>query len=215
MAAQHLKLRLAAIQSELAGAPPGFVFLAGNSHAELLGSEALDDRRLVNGGIGGTTARGYAAQLDRLTASTRASVAILWVGTNDILRGRISPLADVRCESFDASVIRIVTWMHAMADAVFIAAVPPIGTTDVDREPTAIAAYCARLERLSADHGCRYFDPFVDIRDGTTGWARPGTMQDDGVHLADYRHLRDAVASLLGSVTKAPAHPGSGVGGAG
>lgn len=213
IAARHLEQRLASIKSELAAASPGFVFLVGNSHAELLGPDAIEGCRVVNGGIGGTSARGYAAQLCHLPFSTRASVAVLWIGTNDILRGRISPLSDARGERFDASVARIVTWLGARADAVLVAAVPPIGTTDADREPAAVLAYCARLERLSADHGCRFFDPFSDIRDGMTGWARPGAMQDDGVHLADYRHLRVALASFLGGMVTEPQHARNGTDG--
>ena len=57
-----------------------------------------------------------------------------------------------------------------VAVAVLVAAVPPIGPeARTGRDPAAVAAYTAILERLCARHGCRVFDPFAELRDGEPG----------------------------------------------
>ena len=67
-----------------------------------------------------------------------------------------------------------------------IAAVPPIDATAARKlEPAAVAVYSAELAGLCRRRGCRYVDPFADLRDGAGGLARAGALED-GLHLADY-----------------------------
>ncbi|KQP42975.1 hypothetical protein ASF49_01145 [Methylobacterium sp. Leaf104] len=189
LAGEHLMRRLPAIRAALSAAQPGFVFLAGNSHAELLGT--LLARRLprvVNGGIGGTSARRYAAELDGLTFPVRAGVAVLFLGTNDILR-HAAPLSQSTLGGFEAAAARSLERLRANADLVLVAAVPPIGPeARADRDPAAVAAYSAALRGLCARHGCRFFDPFAALRDGEAGLTTQ-TAPPDGVHLRDYEAL--------------------------
>ena len=57
---------------------------------------------VVNGGIGGTSARRYAGAIDGLAFPVRAGVAVLFVGTNDILR-RADPLSARMAGGFAAA----------------------------------------------------------------------------------------------------------------
>lgn len=189
LASEHLMQRLPAIRAALSAAQPGFVFLAGNSHAELLGNVLA--RRLpavVNGGIGGTSARRYAAELDGLSVPVRAGVAVLFLGTNDILR-HAAPLSERTLGGFEAAASRSLEWLRANADLVLVAAVPPIGPeAQADRDPAAVAAYSTALRDLCDRHGCRFFDPFADLRDGEAGLTTQAAPPD-GVHLRDYEAL--------------------------
>lgn len=196
LAREHLDRRLPEIRAALAGARPGFVFLAGNSHAEIVGPLLAGRTPLVNGGIGGTSARGYAAQLDRLSFGARARVAVLIVGTNDILR-RADPLSERTRSGFEAAVARIVDRLRAHADRVLVAAVPPLGPEAAAiRDPAAVAAYNETLRGLCERHGCRFIDPFAGLRDGEPGLTSQAAPPD-GVHLRDYDGLADALAALL------------------
>ncbi|MGU3360601.1 SGNH/GDSL hydrolase family protein [Methylobacterium sp. M6A4_1b] len=189
LADAHRTQRLPAIRAALSAARPGFVFLAGNSHAELIGDLlALRLPGLVNGGIGGTSARRYAAELDGLTFPVQAGVAVLFLGTNDILR-RAAPLSAGTLGGFEAAAARSLERLRANADLVLVAAVPPIGPeARADRDPAAVAVYSAALRGLCARHGCRFFDPFAALRDGEAGLTRQAAAPD-GVHLRDYAAL--------------------------
>lgn len=193
---EHLDRRLPEIRAALATARPGFVFLAGNSHAEIVGTALARRMPVVNGGIGGTSARGYAAQIDALPFDSRAGVAVLFVGTNDILR-RADPTAESVRSGFEAAAARIVDWLRARADRVLVAAVPPLGPEAAAiRDPAAVAVYTAALRSLCERHGCRFFDPFADLRDGEPGLTTQAAPPD-GVHLRDYDALAAALAALL------------------
>ncbi len=50
-------------------------------------------------------------------------------------------------------------------------------------------ALCDRL-------GCTYADPFADLRDGDTGFAKPGALRD-GLHLAKFRPALAALGPAL------------------
>ncbi|KQP59934.1 hypothetical protein ASF41_09530 [Methylobacterium sp. Leaf111] len=196
IAEAHLAARLPAIRAALAAARPGFVFLAGNSQAELLGAAMARRPDVVNGGIGGTSARRYAGAIDGLAFPVRAGVAVLFVGTNDILR-RADPLSARMAGGFAAATGRIVTWLAANADRVLVAAVPPIGPeAGAERDPAAVAGYTALLRDLCARQGCRVFDPFADLRDGPPGLTTRA-VPPDGVHLRDYDILAAGLETHL------------------
>ncbi|WP_197430591.1 MULTISPECIES: SGNH/GDSL hydrolase family protein [Methylobacterium] len=196
LAREHLDRRLPEIRTALAQAQPGFVFLAGNSHAEIVAPALARRVLLVNGGIGGTSARGYAAQLDALPFSARAGTAVLFVGTNDILR-RADPLSESTRAGFEAAAARIIDWLRAHADVVLVAAVPPLGPEAAAiRDPAAVDAYSAVLRSLCERHGCRFLDPFAGLRDGGPGLTTQAAPPD-GVHLRDYDRLAADLAALM------------------
>nr|WP_246732879.1 SGNH/GDSL hydrolase family protein [Methylobacterium sp. BTF04] len=196
VAEAHLARRLPVIRAELDAAEPGFVLLAGNSHAEILGNALARRLPVVNGGIGGASARRYATQLDALPFRARAGVAMLFLGTNDILR-TAAPLSKGTLGGFEAAVTRILAWLRTNADVVLVAAVPPIGPeAQRERDPAAVAAYTAVLRSVCERNGCRLFDPFAGLRDGETGLTTQALPQD-GVHVRDYDAVARDLATLL------------------
>jgi hypothetical protein len=198
---RHRRARWAVIASELARARPGYVLLAGDSHAELLGTPDFG-RPVVNGGVGGIRTAEYAADLARLRGVPRAGLAVLFIGTNDTVSLR-EPGSARRRHAFDADAARVVGWLRAHADAVLVAAIPPVrpavpGYLDAP----ATLLYSERLERAASLHGCAYIDPFAALRDGDPARMRAGVETDPGgCHLADYglleRALAPAVAAAL------------------
>ncbi|MFC6775311.1 SGNH/GDSL hydrolase family protein [Methylobacterium gregans] len=200
LAREHLDRRLPAIRAALAEATSGFVFLAGNSHAEIVGTALARWMPVVNGGIGGTSARGYAAQLDALVFGARAGTAVLFVGTNDILR-RADPLSEATRSGFEAAAVRILDWLCAHADRVLVAAVPPLGPEAAAiRDPAAVDTYTAALRSLCEQRGrrfsCRFFDPFAGLRNGEPGLTTQAAPPD-GVHLRDYDSVAAELAALM------------------
>ena len=203
----HREARLPAIREALRVAVPGAVLLVGNSHAEMLGYPDFAGRPCLNAGIGGITADGYADVLAHLADDpARAAVAILFVGTNDLLRYRrpLRPEAEVR---FATDVDRILRRLGRWADRVVVAAVPPIGLRNTGHDPDAVAVYSTVLERRCAVHAHIYVDPFAAMREAALpGRARCG-LHADGVHLADYGLFGRQVAALVAAHANGVAGP--------
>jgi hypothetical protein len=196
LATAHLSRRLPVIRAALEAAAPGFLFVAGNSHAELLGGALSRTVPVVNGGVGGASARRYAQLVDALPFPVRAGVAILIVGTNDILRSG-APLSAATIAGFETAATRLLAWLRTNAETVLVAAVPPLGPeARMDRDPVAVGAYTAILKSLCTRSGCRFFDPFADLRDGEAGLTSQAALPD-GVHLRDYDALAATVLTWL------------------
>lgn len=192
----HQATRLREIQAALDGAPPGYLLLAGDSHAELTGRHGLGGLPLVNAGIGGMSARGCALHLPQLHVPVRARVAMLFTGANDIM-ARAAPLSPSTAAGFEAAVTTLLGWLGQHADQVVVLAVPPITPLPhAPRELAAVGGYSSLLSWLADRHGCTFADPYAALRNGTSGLARPGTLSD-GAHLADYGALADALLALL------------------
>lgn len=197
LAGAHLARRLPEIRAALDAAKPGFAFVAGNSHAELLGDALARRIPVVNGGIGGASARLYARQVDALRFRVPAGVAVLMLGTNDILR-RAAPRSAVTLAGFEAAATRILGWLRANAETVLVAAVPPLGPeAEAERDPLAVAAYSTALRHLCERTGCEFFDPFAEFRDGGPGLTTRAAPPD-GVHLRDYDGLAASLVTRLG-----------------
>ena len=190
-------MRFPLIQRELDAAEPGFALILGDSHAEFLCGHPLGPRPVVNGGVGGIGIGGYAARLAELRAPSQAGVAVMILGSND-LSVRVRPLSPEGISRFEAAALSLMRWLRTHADRVVVLALPPMDPMPgQEREAGAVAEYSARLERLASETGCGFADPFSDLREGRSGFARPGALSD-GVHLADYGAAARKVASLLG-----------------
>ena len=78
-----------------------------------------------------------------------------------------------------------------------VTALPPVGReigTLVDAG--AVPDYSRRLQKLCGRLGCTFADPFADLRDGDTGYAKPGALRD-GLHLAAFRPALKALEPAL------------------
>jgi len=201
--------RLIAVQVHLDAAPAEYVFLAGDSQAELQSpSERPCGREIVNGGVSGATAAVYADLLRSLRFPVRPRAAVLTIGTNDLLR-KNDPLSADASARFEKAAGAIVATLKAAADEVVVTALPPVGR-ELDRwlEPAAVGRYSARLKALCERLGCRFADPFEALRDGDTGFAKPGAMRD-GLHLSAYRPVMRALEPAL-CPTLPPSRPAAG-----
>lgn len=186
--------RRSGLQAALRAAGPDSVLLAGNSHAEFLGTPDFGGRPCINLAIGGSTAADCAWHLTALRVPVRCAASVLIIGTNDIRRWR-HPERARSVERFEAQVRRILRILEGWSAQVFVAAVPPIGAWATGRDPAAIAAFSGRLAALCAEQGHSFIDPFAAQRGGPGGMAGPGLCRD-GVHLADYTALAAEIVRL-------------------
>jgi hypothetical protein len=186
--------RRPAIGAALRAAGPDSVLLAGNSHAEFLGTPDFGGRPCINLAVGGSTAADCAGHLAALRVPVRCAASVLIIGTNDIQRWR-HPERARSVERFEAQARRILRILEGWSARVLVAAVPPIGAWATGRDPAAIAAFSGRLAALCAERGHGFIDPFAALRDGPGGLAGPG-LNRDGVHLADYTALAAEIVRL-------------------
>ena len=189
--------RLIAVQVHLDEAPSDYVFLAGDSQAELQPpAQRPCGLEVVNGGVSGSSAAVYADLVETLTFPGRPRAAVLSIGTNDLML-KNHPLDPKGAAQFEASATRIVRRLLKVTDHLVVTALPPVGR-NLERylEPRAVGAYSEQLRTLCERLGCRFADPFAELRDGSSGFAKPGAMRD-GLHLAAYRPALRALAPAL------------------
>lgn len=194
MDARHYgQSRLTVVQQHLDEAPQDFVFLAGDSQAELQSpAQRPCGLELVNGGVSGANAEAYAAFLDELRFPHRARAAVLAIGTNDLI-AKNTPGSPATRARFEAASERILRALMRHADRVVVAALPPIGRElDGRLDAGSVAPYTERLRALCARLGCRVADPYAGLRAGDTGFALPGAM-GNGLHVAAYRPVMRAL----------------------
>lgn len=196
-ARQYGQGRLAAVQQHLDEAPAGFVFVAGDSQAELQSpAQRPCGLELVNGGIAGANAEAYADFFAGLRFPRRARAAVLAIGTNDLV-AKNRPGRAENAVRFEAASERILLTLTRHADRVVVAALPPIGRAlDGRLDASSVAPYSARLRAVCARLGCRIADPYASLRDGETGFALPGAM-GNGLHVAAYRPVMQALEAEI------------------
>ncbi|GJE09740.1 SGNH/GDSL hydrolase family protein [Methylobacterium longum] len=193
----YAEMRLIAVQVSLDEAPPDYVFWAGDSQVELQpGSQRPCGLDFLSGGVSGATAASYSDYLGRLTFKVHPRIAALTIGTNDILV-KNNPQLHKPTEQFEAATEAIVKRLQSLSARVVVTALPPVGReigTLVDAG--AVPDYSRRLEKLCGRLGCTFADPFADLRDGDTGYAKPGALRD-GLHLAAFRPALKALEPAL------------------
>jgi lysophospholipase L1-like esterase len=193
----YAEMRLIAVQVSLDEAPPDYVFWAGDSQVELQpGSQRPCGREFLNGGVSGATAANYAQYLARLTFTVHPRLTLLTIGTNDIL-AKNNPRLQKATEQFEAAAATIIRRLQALSPRVVVTALPPVGR-EVGKlvDAGAVANYSQRLQTLCGRLGCVFADPFAALRDGDTGYAKPGALRD-GLHLAAFRPALKAVEPAL------------------
>ncbi|MCJ2092944.1 GDSL-type esterase/lipase family protein [Methylobacterium sp. J-072] len=190
-------MRGIAVQVSLDEAPPDYVFWAGDSQVELQpGSQRPCGVDFVNGGFSGATAAAYLDHLSGLTFRHRPKAAAVTIGTNDILL-KNTPRSAEAAARFEATVEAIVKRLQAVSPRVVVTALPPIGRESSRfLDAAAVPDYSQRLRALCARLTCTFADPFASLRDGETGYAKPGTLRD-GLHLAAYRPAMAALEPVL------------------
>ncbi|MCJ2062479.1 GDSL-type esterase/lipase family protein [Methylobacterium sp. J-088] len=193
----YAEMRRIAVQVSLDEAPPDYMFYAGDSQVELQpGGQRPCGHDFVNGGISGATAASYAEYLARTTFTVLPSVAALTIGTNDILT-KNNPQSPQQGQHFEAAAEAIITRLKAVSPRVVVTALPPVGR-EISKlvDAAAVAVYSQRLQTLCGRLGCVYADPFAALRDGDSGYAKPGSLRD-GLHLAAFRPALQALEPVL------------------
>lgn len=192
------------IRAALRAAAPDSVLLAGNSHAEFVGTPDLGGRACINIAVGGSTAVDCGRHLAELRVPTRCAAAVLIIGTNDLQRWRHPERARV-VDRFEADVRRILRSLEAWSAQVFVAAVPPVGIGATGRDPAAVAVFSDRLARLCAEGAT---PSSTRSRRGAPapGLAGPG-LHRDGVHLADYAPLAAALSRAVAGMVPPAGRP--------
>lgn len=193
----YAAMRLVAVQVALDEAPAEYDFLAGDSQTELQpGDQRPCGIPLVNGGVSGATSSAYAEYVAKLTFPVRPKAASLTIGTNDLLL-KNRPQGTDAASRFEASAERIVRGLQAVTGRVVVTALPPVGREIAGFvDAGAVGDYSRRLKALCEKLGCTFTDPFADLRDGDTGYAKPGALRD-GLHLAKFRPAIKALAPAL------------------
>jgi lysophospholipase L1-like esterase len=188
--------RLPLINAHLDEARKGFIFLAGDSHAELFNETyRLCGREIVNGGVSGAKSDLYRDFAPKLEFRSRPEAIVLTIGTNNLTRKR-DPLAPSSQSAYERDVSQIVATFRKFAPRVVVTAVPPISSFRDSFEIPAVAAYSEKLRTLCAREGCEFVDPFDSARERDGSTAQPGTMRD-GVHLASYRAVQARLGEIL------------------
>jgi len=190
-------MRGIAVQVSLDEAPPTYVFWGGDSQVELQpGGQRPCGLDFVNGGFSGATAAAYLDHLSGLTFRHAPKVAALTIGTNDILL-KNKPRSAEAAGRFEATAEAIVRHLQALSSRVVVTALPPIGRESGRfLDAAAVPDYSQRLRTVCTRLGCTFTDPFASLRDGESGYAKPGTLRD-GLHLAAYRPAMAALEPVL------------------
>ncbi|WP_187144404.1 SGNH/GDSL hydrolase family protein [Microvirga massiliensis] len=183
----YARQRIPVINAKMRDTTPGFILFVGDSHVDLYREPStLCGRDTVNAGLSGTNSKVYANALERLTFPRKAALAVLTIGTNDLLRKRKPDP-----ESYKANIERILNTLEGKADLVVATAIPPIdkqlaryfNVDAIESYSTTLAGVCARFE------SCIYQDPYKDLRHAEGfGLAKPGAMAD-GLHVKSYRDI--------------------------
>ncbi|MCX6840967.1 MAG: GDSL-type esterase/lipase family protein [candidate division WOR-3 bacterium] len=148
--------------------------------------EFLSGHEYVNLGVNGDTIAGLRRRAERLAPHLRGDVAVVWIGTNDVLTYpdwvENSPVAE---EDYRL-MLRAVA---ARVRVVF--AVPPLvaGPGLAEMYEYSLGRATEMVRRLSEEAGCRY----LDIQSSFAG--RPGRE-----FTVDGTHLNDAGARLVAEV---------------
>jgi lysophospholipase L1-like esterase len=189
--------RLPLINSQLYEAMPGFIFLAGDSHSELLNTTyRLCGKELVNGGVSGAKAELYRDIVGRLAFKGAPDAIVFSIGTNNLLRKK-KPLSDAPTREFEDNVAHTVAAFRKKASRVIVLAVPPISTELKDKfEIGAVKAYSQALQKACERAGCEVIDPYDFAREADGNTARAQATRD-GIHLSSYRDVHARMEQLL------------------
>ena len=176
---------MAAAARGLEDAGPGYVLMLGDSNAAAVRQGDLPCRgRLVNLGIGGVRAGQYADLLRAVRLPDGGALAVVNVGTGDIVR-KLDPSMPSALDAYDAALSAIVSRAAPHVARVVVAALPPLAGRFAEKlDVDMVETYSKRAKAVCARLGCTYADPWAPIRDGAFGSMWPSASRD-GLHPED------------------------------
>lgn len=195
--ADYAVLRAPAVGYQAGQVDGGFVLVAGDSHAELAMPEAgRCGWAFVNAGVSGAKTDGYARFLEKVSMPRRASVAVVTLGTNDLLR-KYEPAGKAAADAYEEALSRVVGTLRKHAERVIVAAVPPVPAASAGLvDPAGVGNLTKRQAAVCARLGCETADPYAGYRGASFDEARAGASRD-GLHMTDYRPAYRAIDDLI------------------
>lgn len=192
-----LLARLAVINAQIGEADADYVFIAGDSNAEMINStHRLCGRNVVNAGISGAKMTDMNGHWAKFAFTKKPSKIVILVGTNDLHRKR-NPTQPKYLDAFERNTDRLIASAAALSAKVFVAAVPPAEPSMIKYyEPAAVVALSERLKRACDRNACTFIDPFAGTRDGADGLAKPDSTHD-GIHVRSYREAMTSVEAEI------------------
>lgn len=190
-AGDHADVRLPQINAALSAAQPGFLFLTGDSHAELMGGEPLCGLPVVNGGSHGANTRLYAQLLGDFEFKALPSTVVLIVGTNDIFI-KNQPMEPRNLADNVKRIDTIAKTLSKISPRLVMTTLPPIPPETTQILDTAALEALSQAQKRICEQlpACRFVDPYKDMREGANfSLARAGATSD-GLHIADYGKVR-------------------------
>ncbi|MBE3069760.1 MAG: hypothetical protein IMZ66_05945, partial [Planctomycetes bacterium] len=192
-----LGLCLALAAAGCAGAAPAGRFLVNDQRIVFLGDSITDGftypllvrqalaeagrpvPALINAGIGGDTADGMLARLDRDVLAHRPTLVSMSVGVNDVLRG-------VPAEKYQVRVTAIAARLEAAGVPMLLMTTTVLGPAHAEAD-ARLAAYNDALRRLAARYGRRVAE--VNRLMARARDAGEDLLEADDVHInfAGYR----------------------------
>lgn len=190
-------LRVPVINAHLREATAPYLYLAGDSYAELHPAERPPcGLHLVNGGISGIKTGEYARVTRPVVFATPPQVVLLTIGTNDLL-AKHDPAGAAAAARFRTDAEALVARLAATGARIVVAALPPIpeqlGSVF---EPAGFKLYSDILQAVCTRQGCRFVDPYGASRSEAFWKAKAGASRD-GLHLGDLRAAYRSIADAL------------------
>lgn len=180
----HSDVRRSVIKSQLAQAGDNAVVFVGDSITEsALLPDQICGHRVVNAGVGGTTAATYLKTILAGIPRFKASTIVVALGTNDA-RPNFDP------GRFDQNYSDLLLVLREYSSRIVLAGIPPIEPGDLSKQyfdQSAGDAVNRHIKQTAKQNGLR----FVDLRSSI---ASEG-MTVDGIHLspAGYRSWLSAI----------------------
>lgn len=153
----------------------GQTVLFGDSNTEMFWWNEAGACKVVNAGFGGATAAELVQKAPWVAESAKPRLVHIMIGTNDMERG--TPLSD-----FTDDLTRIVQTFKAAKAAVVLWEIPPTAASrpNGDRRTDMSKTIRDIAMKTGAD-----LDSVFSIKlTGADGYALPGTLLPDGVHLS-------------------------------
>lgn len=199
-----LLARLSVINGHIEEADPDFIFVVGDSNAEMINpTHRICDQDVVNAGISGAKMADMNSHWGQFEFTNKPSGIIILIGTNDLHRKR-KPTQPKYLTEFEKNAERLVQSASRLGAQVFVAAVPPAEPRmNKYYDPAAVVALSERLKLACERNGCKYIDPFAKTRNGPDGLALEGTTRD-GIHVKSYRDAIGAVETAICNNPKPP-----------
>ncbi|MFH6782334.1 MULTISPECIES: SGNH/GDSL hydrolase family protein [Methylobacterium] len=172
-----------------------YALLLGDSQIERLYLPTLCGGPVVNAAIAGTRISGLRAVAGWIALPRPPETIVVTIGTNDLTQRQRSHPAQAAAHFRDEA-RALFAELAPRARHVVATAIPPFDAarSGVTRFYDAAAAptYSAILAEECARAGCRFVDPYGDLRAPAAASRSP-----DGVHLGLDRAARDGVAARL------------------